>query len=190
MPVNRFAQRTRNEGTDAEILRLKRRSRRLQNSQQNKDAQLVTMAEQLATAQQALAAMQATLSTAEGLISGLHDRLTLEESLTASDAIRLQAIEVNYLKRILLPDWSVEISRGLAALQPGNRNYTLTLAAALGVKAGDPIFVSPKTAVPAGYLVGAASAPAANQLQVQISNPLVAVGGTMTIVLWLYTLRP
>lgn len=156
-----------------------------------------TSADMLAQAQQ-IDILKAQLASAiqlakdqQAAMTALQGRLTVEEQATANDATRLIAIEANYLKRFMLPDWNVVIAQGLAlALAAGNRTYTLTLAASFGVKAGAPIFATPKGAVPAGYLVGAASAPADNTLNIQIGNPLIAIGGSMSLLLSVFTLRP
>jgi len=154
-------------------------------------SQISGLKTQLASAQQQLKSAQDLIAILDANDTATTQSLNTISTTTGSLAGRVSAVEANKLNRILLPDWTVEIAKTTqAALLAGNRTYTLNLAATLGVKAGDPIFVSPKAAVPAGYLVGAASAPVANQLQVQISNPLIAVGGSMSIVLSVYTLRP
>lgn len=138
-----------------------------------------------------IAALNKTMADAQSLLAILNANDTAATASLNTITQQLAALDANKLNRLLLPDWNVVVASNLLSiLAAGNRTYTLTLAASYGVKAGDPIFVSPKTAVPAGYLVGAASAPAANQLQVQISNPLIAVGGSMSINLAVFTLRP
>lgn len=169
------------------------------------DSDKTAMLQQIGTLQQGLAAansllnilntndtaMNGSLNTIANALGLLTGRVTAEEGLTTTFAQQIAALDANKLNRVALPDWTVVIANGLTvALAAGNRTYTLSLAASLGIKAGDPIFVSPKAAVPAGYLVGAASAPANNQLQVQIGNPLIAIGGSMSIVLSVFTLRP
>lgn len=54
---------------------------------------------------------------------------------------------------------------------------------------GDDIYVSPSAAVPAGFLVGNASAVSTTQLQIQVLNPLLAIGASQTITLKVFTIR-
>lgn len=131
------------------------------------------------------------LAAAKALLAILDVNDTAAQASLTLLTNKVAALDANKLNRVLLPDWNVVVAQGLlSVLAAGARTYTLNVAAGLGVKAGDPIFVSPKAAVPAGYIVGAASAPAANQLQVQILNPLLNIGASASILLSVYTLRP
>lgn len=155
-----------------------RQTRRLmQKTEITADSEIVDLRQQLADAKALLAILDGNDTAAQASLTLLTNKVA--------------ALDANKLNRVLLPDWNVVVAQGLLSiLAAGARTYTLNVAAGLGVKAGDPIFVSPKAAVPAGYIVGAASAPAANQLQVQILNPLLNIGASASILLSVYTLRP
>lgn len=137
------------------------------------------------------AAAIASMNAIAAAMSTLTGRVSSEETMTATHTSQIAALNANKLNRLILPDWNVVIANGLLSiLAAGARTYTVNLSASLGIKAGDPIFVSPKIAVPLGYLVGAASAPADNSLQVQILNPLLNIGASFSINLTVFTLRP
>lgn len=181
-----------------ELQKVDNRTRAISQEMGDKDAtildlqQAITSARQTISQQtQAISQQAAVIQQQAAAMTALQNRLTVEEQATNADAIRLGAIEASYLKRFMLPDWTVVIAQGVTlALAAGNRTYALTLAASFGVKAGAPIFATPKGSVAAGYIVGAASAPADNRLEIQIGNPLIAIGGSMSIVLSVFTLRP
>lgn len=111
-------------------------------------------------------------------MSSLAARVTALEMIALSLDARLDTIEANYLKRVALPDWPITISAGGIALSLGARTYNQTISAGLGVQPGDDIYVSPSAAVPAGFLVGNASAVSTTQLQIQVLNPLLAIGAS------------
>lgn len=166
----------------------------LRTSMQNASGQIAGLQGQMGAAGTTITNLTNWLTMLDQEADATASGLTTLSSEVGSDRSRIAAVEAreaNYLKRFMLPDWNVVIAQNLTiALSLGARTYTINLAASYGVKAGDPIFVSPKAAVLAGYLVGAASAPAANQLQVQILNPLIAIGGSASIPLSVFTLRP
>lgn len=191
MPVGRFAQQRLNAQDSEDIIRLKRRARSMSQRVDTKDSQIQALRDAMSAAQQTIIQQNQTIQSQAAAMTALQQRLDVEEAATNNDAIRLGAIEASYLKRFMLPDWTVVIAQNVTvALLAGNKTYVLTLAASYGVKAGAPIFATPKGSVPTGYLVGAASAPADNRLEIQISNPLIAIGGSMSLVLSVFTLRP
>lgn len=137
------------------------------------------------------AAMIGSVNSIASSLGALAGRVSTEEGKSTAMSGQISTLDANMLKRVALPDWNVVIASGLlVTLAAGNRTYTVAVPASYAVKAGDPIFVSPKAAVLAGYIVGAASAPADNQLQVQIGNPLIAIGANVSILLSVFTIRP
>lgn len=98
---------------------------------------------------------------------------------TATSPIVITGSVISYsgLKPVSLPNVTVG-ETALVSLNAGVRNVVVTCS---GVVAGDRILVTPTTA-PAGYMIGAAVATAANQITVQVNAPLLAIGASYSIV--------
>lgn len=99
--------------------------------------------------------------------------------------IASNVISTTGLRTLAMPN-VVVAETALVSLSAGVRNVVVTCT---GVLAGDIVTITPLSA-PAGYMVGAAVATANNQLTVQLSAPLLAVGTNYSITCKVAVHRP
>lgn len=100
-------------------------------------------------------------------------------------SIASNVISTTGLRTLAMPNVTIS-ETALVALSAGVRNVVVACS---GVLAGDIVTITPLTA-PAGYMVGAAVATANNQLTVQLTAPLLAIGASYSIVCKVAVHRP